>query len=87
LRCFVCDARQIAPIFQLDELTKRFGDTTAVDRVSLSVGAGEVVGLIGANGSGKTTTMRMLLGLIRPTSGSARIAGGEVARAVVAVLR
>jgi len=83
LRCFVCDARQIAPIFQLDELTKRFGDTTAVDRVSLSVGSGEVVGLIGANGSGKTTTMRMLLGLIRPTSGSARIAGGEVARAVV----
>jgi ABC-2 type transport system ATP-binding protein len=54
-----------------------------VDGVSLSVDRGEIVGLIGANGSGKTTTMRMLLGLIRPTAGSARIAGGDVARAAV----
>ena len=78
-----CDSAGIGPILELDELTKRFGDFTAVDRVSLSVGAGEVVGLIGANGSGKTTTMRMLLGLIRPTSGRARIAGGDVAHASV----
>lgn len=78
-----CDARRIGPILELDELTKRFGDFTAVDHVSLSVGAGEVVGLIGANGSGKTTTMRMLLGLIRPTAGRARIGGRDVAHASV----
>lgn len=71
-------ARPIAPILELEELTKRFGTFTAVDSVSLEVASGEVVGLIGANGSGKTTTMRMLLGLIRPSSGRARIGGREV---------
>ena len=47
-------------------LTKKFGDFVAVDGVSFSVGAGEVVGYLGPNGSGKTTTIRMLLGLLRP---------------------
>ena len=56
-----------------DGLVKRFGDFTAVDDVSFSVARGEVVGYLGANGSGKTTTMRLLMGLLRPTAGSATV--------------
>jgi ABC-2 type transport system ATP-binding protein len=62
-------------VIALDGLTKRFGDVTAVDDVSFEVARGEVLGYLGPNGSGKTTTMRMLLGLLRPTSGSARVLG------------
>ena len=57
------------------ELTKRFGDFTAVDRLTFSVETGEIFGFLGPNGAGKTTTMRMLMGLIRPTSGSATVLG------------
>ncbi|MDN5789429.1 MAG: ABC transporter ATP-binding protein [Micrococcales bacterium] len=56
-------------------LTKRFGDLTAVDRLDFSVQPGQVTGFLGPNGSGKTTTLRMLLGLIRPTAGTATIDG------------
>ncbi|HYO32039.1 MAG TPA: ATP-binding cassette domain-containing protein [Nocardioidaceae bacterium] len=56
-------------------LTKAYGDTAVVDRVSLSVHRGEVYGFLGPNGAGKTTTLRMLLGLIRPTSGDATVLG------------
>ncbi|MEO0493791.1 MAG: ABC transporter ATP-binding protein [Actinomycetota bacterium] len=66
--------------FELEHLTKRFGEHVAVDDVSASAEPGEVVGLIGANGSGKTTTMRMLLGHIRPSSGRAWIEGNELSR-------
>jgi ABC-2 type transport system ATP-binding protein len=62
------------------ELVKRFGGLTAVDRVSLSVQQGEVFGFLGPNGAGKTTVIRMLCGIIAPTSGSARILGFEVPR-------
>jgi ABC-2 type transport system ATP-binding protein len=62
------------------ELTKRFGDFTAVDRVSFEISAGEVIGLLGPNGSGKTTTIRMLLGLILPTSGAAEVLGFDIFR-------
>jgi ABC-2 type transport system ATP-binding protein len=61
-----------------EHLTKRFGDFTAVDDVSFEVPAGEIVGYLGPNGSGKTTTMRMLLGLLRPTSGTARVLGYDI---------
>lgn len=64
-----------APMLAADGLTKVFGDTTAVDDVSFEVGAGEVVGLLGANGAGKTTAIRMLLGLLAPTSGRAHLLG------------
>ncbi|MEU9277084.1 ATP-binding cassette domain-containing protein, partial [Streptomyces sp. NPDC048341] len=56
-------------------LTKRYGAALAVDGLDLTVGAGQVFGFLGPNGSGKTTTMRMLLGLVRPTSGRAWIHG------------
>jgi ABC-2 type transport system ATP-binding protein len=56
-------------------LTKRFGETVAVERLSFSVAGGRVVGFLGPNGAGKTTTMRALLGLVRPTGGSATIEG------------
>jgi ABC-2 type transport system ATP-binding protein len=57
------------------DLTKRYGETLAVDRLDLSVGAGEVFGFLGPNGAGKTTTLRMLLGLVRPSAGSAWVNG------------
>ena len=60
-------------------LTKRFGDFTAVDRITFSVEPGEIFGFLGPNGSGKTTTIRMLLGLLPPTSGEAEVLGISVA--------
>ncbi|MGZ4616793.1 MAG: ATP-binding cassette domain-containing protein, partial [Actinomycetes bacterium] len=59
----------------LDNLTKRYGPVTAVDRLSLTLDEGSITGFVGANGAGKSTTLRMLLGLTRPTSGSATIDG------------
>ena len=67
-------------IISVQELTKRFGNFTAVDQISFTVYAGEVVGYLGPNGSGKTTTFRMLLGLLRPTSGSATVLGYDIER-------
>lgn len=61
-------------------LTKRFGDFTAVDNISFEVRAGEIFGFLGANGAGKTTAMRMLCGLSNPTSGEATVAGLDLAR-------
>ncbi|MCO5992006.1 ABC transporter ATP-binding protein [Actinoallomurus rhizosphaericola] len=58
-------------VIRCEGLTKRYGDTVAVDRLDLTIGGGQVFGFLGPNGSGKTTTMRMLLGLITPTAGRA----------------
>lgn len=63
-----------------EELTKKFGDFTAVDRISFAVYPGEVVGYLGPNGSGKTTTIRMLLGLLLPSSGRAEVLGFDIRR-------
>jgi ABC-2 type transport system ATP-binding protein len=60
------------------DLTRRFGTFTAVDRITFSVAAGEVFGFLGANGAGKTTAIRMLTGLLAPTSGQATVAGYDV---------
>jgi ABC-2 type transport system ATP-binding protein len=67
-------------IIQVDNLTRRFGTFTAVDQVSFQVERGEVFGFLGANGSGKSTTIRMLCGLLAPTAGSARVAGLDIRR-------
>jgi ABC-2 type transport system ATP-binding protein len=63
------------PVVTTENLTRRFGDFTAVDHVSFSVMAGEIVGYLGPNGSGKTTTIRLLLGLLEPSDGSASVLG------------
>jgi ABC-2 type transport system ATP-binding protein len=62
------------------DLTRKFGGFTAVDHISFGVKPGEVFGFLGANGAGKTTAIRMLIGLLQPSSGSARVAGYDVAR-------
>lgn len=67
-------------VISVRELTKRFGDFTAVDRISFDVRRGEIFGFLGANGAGKTTAMRMLCGLSFPTSGSGTVAGCDVRR-------
>ena len=64
-------------VIETDQLTKRYGDIVAVDRLDLRVRQGEVYGFLGANGAGKTTTLRMLLGLIQPTSGRASVLGAK----------
>lgn len=61
-----------------EDLTKRFGDFVAVDHISFRVGRGEIFGFLGANGAGKTTAMRMLCGLSKPTSGKATVGGLDV---------
>jgi ABC-2 type transport system ATP-binding protein len=61
------------------DLTRRFGDFVAVDRISFDVEAGEVFGFLGANGAGKTTAIRMLIGVLSPSSGEARVAGFDIA--------
>ncbi|UCG86625.1 MAG: ABC transporter ATP-binding protein [Gemmatimonadota bacterium] len=66
----------------VSELTRRFGDFTAVDHVSFDVSQGEIFGFLGPNGAGKTTTIKMLTGLLRPTSGTARVAGFHVTREI-----
>jgi ABC-2 type transport system ATP-binding protein len=68
-----------SPIVQVSNLTKRFGDFTAVDGVSFKIRPGEILGLLGPNGAGKTTTIQMLLGMITPTAGSIRMFGLDLA--------
>ncbi|MHA1484854.1 MAG: ATP-binding cassette domain-containing protein, partial [Candidatus Thorarchaeota archaeon] len=64
-------------MIEVMELTKVFNEFIAVKNLSFQVNPGEIYGLLGPNGSGKTTTMRMLLGLLQPTAGSARISGHD----------
>ena len=65
---------------EVHELTRRFGAFTAVDRLSFDVQPGEIFGFLGANGAGKSTTIRMLCGLLRPTSGTALVGGVDVSK-------
>ena len=66
-----------SPIIETKDLTKQYGEFTALDSLSITVGSGQILGFIGPNGAGKTTTIRILVGLLRPTSGSATIAGAD----------
>lgn len=70
----------MTPVIEVDALTRKFGDFTAVDAVSFTVAPGEIFGYLGANGAGKSTTIRMLCGLLAPTSGRATVAGKDIAR-------
>lgn len=69
-------------MIRAENLTRKFGDFTAVDHISFEVGQGEIFGFLGANGAGKTTAMRMLTGLLAPTEGNAKVAGFDVAEEV-----
>lgn len=75
------------PVIRVEGLTKRFGGFTAVDAVSFEVARGEIFGYLGANGAGKSTTIRMLCGLLPPTEGAAQVAGADIARDPLAVRR
>ena len=68
----------IEKVITAKNLTKRFGDFIAVDQINFYVNKGEIFGFLGANGAGKTTAMRMLCGLLMPTSGEATVAGFDV---------
>ena len=65
-------------VLELKQVTKRFGDFTAVDGFSLEVPRGELYALLGRNGAGKTTTLKCLVGLLRPTSGHVLVGGHDV---------
>ena len=67
-------------VITVEDLTKRYGETLAVDRISFAAPRGATVGLLGGNGAGKTTTIAMLLGLLVPTGGRIRILGHDIAR-------
>lgn len=69
------------PIILAQELTKRYGRTIGIDRISFSVTAGEIFGFLGPNGAGKTTTIRLMLDLLRPTNGQLKVFGKTVRRA------
>jgi ABC-2 type transport system ATP-binding protein len=71
----------VSPAIVVHDLTRRFGGFTAVDRVSFEVEQGEIFGYLGANGAGKSTTIRMLIGLLVPSAGQAWVAGHDVASA------
>src|SRR5262245_57743207 len=68
----------VPPTIRAEGLTKRYGEILAVDNLNLEITPGEFFGLLGPNGSGKTTTIHMLATLIRPTAGSAHVAGFDV---------
>lgn len=71
----------------VERLTKKFGDFTAVDRVSFEVHKGEIFGFLGPNGAGKTTTIKMLAGLLLPTSGGGTVAGFDILTETEAIKR
>jgi ABC-2 type transport system ATP-binding protein len=75
------------PVIVLSELTKTYGEHTAVDRLSLTINRGEIFGLLGPNGAGKSTTILMMLGLTEPTSGSVHVCGHNSTREPIAVKR
>jgi ABC-2 type transport system ATP-binding protein len=68
------------PVVETKELTKKYGKFVALDRLTLSVERGQILGFVGPNGAGKTTTIKILVGLARPTGGTARVAGADCVR-------
>jgi len=77
----------MASVITARSLTKRFGETTALEAVDLDVASGEIFGLIGPNGAGKTTLLQLLVGLLDPTAGGAAVLGCDVTRTAPALRR
>jgi ABC-2 type transport system ATP-binding protein len=75
------------PLVRVEGLSRRFGERVAVTELTFEVGRGELFGLVGPDGAGKTTTLRMLAGVLRPSAGDAWIGAGSVARQPEAVKR
>lgn len=75
------------PVLSVKEITKTFGDFTAVDQLSFQIEKGKVLGLLGANGAGKTTAINMVLGIISPTSGGIEVFGQDLTKHRIAILR
>lgn len=75
------------PIIRVRQLTKKYGDFTAVDQLDIDIATGEIFGLLGPNGAGKSTTILMLLGLSEPTSGEIEVCGTDPVRSPIAVKR
>jgi len=74
-------------VIEVENLTKKYGERTAVNNISFSVRKGEVIGFLGPNGAGKSTTLRMLTGYLQPTSGSIRVGGVDAVRDPIAARR
>ncbi len=70
----------MSEVIKAENLTKKFGNFTAVNRISFSVERGEIFGFLGANGAGKTTAMKMFCGLLTPTSGTGQVAGFDISK-------
>ncbi|MCB1229806.1 MAG: ABC transporter ATP-binding protein [Verrucomicrobiae bacterium] len=75
------------PVLQVTDLVKRFGDFAAVNGVSFEIGKGQILGLLGANGAGKTTVINMMLGLITPSEGRIQVFGKDLAAHRIEILR
>ena len=81
------DAGVAAPVVESRDLTKRYGERLAVERVSFHVDAGECLGLLGPNGAGKTTTIRMLTGFAVPSAGTVRVLGLPVSPTTLSTIK
>jgi ABC-2 type transport system ATP-binding protein len=77
----------MSPVLELDNVTKRFGETIAVDRLTLRLDEGAFLGLLGRNGAGKSTTLKLVTGLLKPTHGSVRLFGTELGKNSIALKR
>src|ERR1700689_5760029 len=85
MRRLFCDGPDMTTMIRTENLTRKFGALTAVDAMNIEIAEGEIFGLVGPDGAGKTTTMRMLCGLMNPTEGKAIVAGHDVSRDLEAV--
>lgn len=75
------------PVLQVSHLVKKFGEVTPVDGISFEIRQGEILGLLGANGAGKTTAINMILGIVTPTAGEIHVFGKALAKERIAILR
>lgn len=75
------------PVLQVSHLVKKFGEVTPVDGISFDIRQGEILGLLGANGAGKTTAINMILGIVTPTAGEIHVFGKALAKERIAILR